>query len=359
MARLAKKTPEVLEMILSRISRGDYGKGPLPSTRKLADELGVSKFTILCAYRNAEQRGLLQRAGRKRMVTLAPGRRRKRPMRLACVVPAVDLVSSFHWFLSIDSVAAKKGGAATLVDYRSASDPRLTQALGSDYDVIFLDPPPSPLPSLLVRLLAEKRNSVVPLYADMPELGLWGVDNMPAVAVDLLVFHLASLGHRKIHLVGGLPSVGRQQAIFHRWQECLAGIKAAGDYFAPTGEAGDMLAAAAEATRRLLAVDAQPAAIIFCDLLSAMGGYRALWGAGLYPGKNLHVAALTCEPEARYLTPSLTCLTVPSREIVIAEAVDSVLNGRGGKRSSWAQSVVPEIRLNVGESSGSWPKEES
>lgn len=203
MARPAKKTPEVLEMILSRISKGDYGKGPLPSTRKLADELSVSKFTILRAFSIAEQRGLLQRGGRNRMVTVAPGRRRKRPMRLACVVPAVDLVSSFHWFLSIDSVAAEKGGAATLVDYRSASDPRLTQALGSDYDVIFLDPPPSPLPSLLIRLLAEKRNSVVPLYADIPEVGLWGVDNMPAVAVDLLVFHMASLGHRRIHLVGG------------------------------------------------------------------------------------------------------------------------------------------------------------
>jgi DNA-binding LacI/PurR family transcriptional regulator len=351
MARPAKKTPEVLEMILSRISKGDYGKGPLPSTRKLADELSVSKFTILRAFSIAEQRGLLQRGGRNRMVTVAPGRRRKRPMRLACVVPAVDLVSSFHWFLSIDSVAAEKGGAATLVDYRSASDPRLTQALGSDYDVIFIDPPPSPLPSLLIRLLAERRNSVVPLYADMPEIGLWGVDNMPAVAVDLLVFHMASLGHRKIHLVGGLPSVGRQQAILHCWQECLAGIKAVGDYFAPSGESGDMLAAAADATRRLLAVDAQPTSIIFCDLLSAMGGYRALWGAGIYPGKNTHVAALTCEPQARYLTPSLTCLTVPSRESVIADAVDAVLSGRGGQREAWSQSVLPKIRLHGGESS--------
>jgi DNA-binding LacI/PurR family transcriptional regulator len=352
MPRPAKKTPEVLDMILKRIRKGVYGGGQVPSTRKLADELGVSKFTILRAYRMAEQRGLLQRVGRKRLVTVAPGRPRDRSIRLACVVPAVDLVSSFHWFLSIDSVAAEKGGVATLVDYRSASDPRLTQALGNDYDVIFLDPPASPLSSLLTRLLAKKRNAVVPLYADMPEVGLLGIDNMPAEAVDLLVFHMASLGHTKIHLVGGQPLIGRQQAILRCWQECLGGVKAVGDHFAPTGEGGDMLGAAEDATRRLLAVHPQPAAIIFCDLLSAMGGYRALWEAGMHPGKDLHVAALTCEPEARYLTPSLTCLTVPSRESVIAEAVEAVLTGRGGKRKGWTRNVLPKIRLHVGESSG-------
>jgi len=55
--RPAKRTPEVLEIILERIRKGEYARNPLPSTRKLAAELGVSKFTIDRAYCAAEKKG--------------------------------------------------------------------------------------------------------------------------------------------------------------------------------------------------------------------------------------------------------------------------------------------------------------
>ncbi len=38
MARPAKRTPEVLEIILERIRKGEYARKPLPSTRELAAE---------------------------------------------------------------------------------------------------------------------------------------------------------------------------------------------------------------------------------------------------------------------------------------------------------------------------------
>jgi DNA-binding LacI/PurR family transcriptional regulator len=351
MPRVAKKTPEVLDMILHRIRRGDYGRGPLPSTRKLGEELGVSKFTIICAYRLAEKKGLLHTVGRRRMVKTGK-KAARHPLRFACVVPAVDLASSFHWFLSIDNVAVERGGSATLVDYRSASDPRLTQALGGKFDVIFLNPPAGPLPPLLMRLIKEQRHTVVPLYADMPDPGLFGIDNMPVTAIDLLIFHLASLGHRRIDLIGGLPWTGRLAQMADRWRERLQGIGANGREFAPEHEEENLSAAAAAATRRLLATQPRPKAVIFSDFPAAMGGYRALWEAGLQPGKDLDVAALTCEPEATLLAPSLTSLEVPTRESVIAEAVDLVLARRSTERRNWAEAILPRIRLNQGESSG-------
>ena len=351
MARPAKRTPEVYEMIAERLRRGEYGRTALPSTRKLGAELGVSKFTILRALRMAEKKGLLNAKGRSRYA-LAPTGSKKRPVRFACVVPAVDLASSFIWFLSIDNVAVQRGGAATLIDYRSPTDPRLTQALSGKYDVVFYNPSPQPLTPLLSRLLAQNRTRVVPLYEDIPELELWGIDNMPVGAVDLLLFHLASLGHRTIHLVGCLPAVGRQQQLVERWRTRLKSMGAAGQSFFPQTTSLFLPGEALTLTRKLLAAHRHPPAIIFADLPSAVGGYRALWEAGLKPGTDVSVVALTCEPDAALMTPSLTSLKVPTREEVIEQVVDSVLRGARRSKDDWVRTVLPQIQLLPGESSG-------
>lgn len=337
-------------MLVERIRRGDYARGPLPSTRKLGAEFGVSKFTILRAFQQAQKEGLLALRGRNR---IAGGKtsRAKRGPRFACVVPAVDLASSFHWFLSIDNVASEQKGSATLVDYRSVTDPRLTQALGGKFDVIFLDPPHGELTPLVKRLLSEKRDRVIPLYEDLPELDLWGIDNMPVSAADLLIFHLASLGHREIHLVGSLPLAGRQQQLLDRWRSRLQAIGATGESYFPTDQGSFLPASAMSVTRSLLASDPRPQSVLFADLPAAIGGYRALWELGLAPGKDVSVAALTCEPEAALMTPSLTSLVVPSRESIIREAIEAISNGTLRARRNWDETVLPRVRVMHGESS--------
>ena len=350
MGRPATRTPEVYEMIVERLRRGEYSRGALPSTRKLGSELGVSKFTILRALRLAEKKGLLRSKGRNRFA-LSPSGSKKKAARFACVVPVIDLASSFNWFLSIDNVAVQRGGSATLIDYRSASDPRLTQALSGKYDIVFLNPSIHPLTPLLSRLLEQNRGSVVPLYEDIPEMGLWGIDNMPVGAVDLLVFHLASLGYREIHLIGCLPIAGRQQQLIDRWRSKLKAVGATGIPVFPSHENSFLPGEAHSLTRTFLASHPQTPAIIFADLLSAIGGYRALWEAGHKPGVDVAVAALTCEPEAALMTPSLTCLKVPSRETVIAEVADRILGGARRSKDDWVTTVLPQIRLLQGESS--------
>ena len=70
------------------------------------------------------------------------------------------------------------------------------------------------------------------------------------------------------------------------------------------------------------------------------------------PGVDVAVAALTCEPEAALMTPSLTSLTVPTRESVIEQVVDKILGGIRRSKDDWVKSVLPQIRLFSGESSG-------
>jgi len=355
MARPAKRTPEVYEMIVERLRRGEYGRSALPSTRKLGAELGVSKFTILRALRLAEKKGLLSSKGRSRFA-LTPSGSKKRAVRFACLVPAVDLASSFHWFLSIDNVAVQRGGSATLIDYRSFSDPRLTQALSGKYDIIFFDPASPELTPLLRRLLGANQDRVVPLYEDISELNLWGIDNMPVGAVDLLIFHLASLGHRDIHLVGSLPPAGRQQQLIDRWRARLKSVGATGVSIFPSKSGAFLPQETYALMPAFFSSHPRPQSILFADLPAAMGGYRALWEAGLKPGTDVAVAALTCEPEASLMTPSLTCLKVPTREAVIEEVVDTILKGGRRSKDDWVRTVLPQIRLLPGESSGKSPK---
>jgi DNA-binding LacI/PurR family transcriptional regulator len=351
MARPAKRTPEVYEMLAERLRRGEYGRSALPSTRKLGAELGVSKFTILRVLRLAEKKGLLSSKGRSRFALTLDGSK-KRVARFACIVPAVDLVSSFHWFISIDNVAVQRGGSATLIDYRSPTDPRLTQALSGKHDILFFDPSSSELPPLLLRLLSAKRSRIVPLYEDIPELNLWGIDNMPVEAVDLLIFHLASLGHREIHLVGSLPAVGRQQQLIDRWRSRLKSVGATGVSIFPS-KSGTFLPEETHALMpAFLSAHPHPQSILFADLPAAIGGYRALWEAGLKPGTDVAVAALTCEPEAALMTPSLTSLKVPTRETVLEEVVDAILQEKRRTKDDWIRTVLPQIQLLPGESSG-------
>lgn len=348
MARIAKRTPEVIELILERIKQGEYDRKALPSTRSLADELGVSKFTVYRAYCAAKKSGFVKCSGRKWVVT---GKGNVRSLNVAFIVPVADVPTSFLWFSSLDELVEGRRGRAHLVDYSGPSDSRLIRALQGNYDIIFFNPPHGPMPPLLERLLRKRRSNVVALYQDLPKLGIWGIDNMPVEAVDLLVFHLASKGIREIHLVGSQSVLGRQEQLVNQWRLCLSAVRATGDEFCPAESDASLLEAAARQTRALLARHPRPASIVFSDLPSAIGGYRVLWEAGLLPGRDLLVAALVCEPDAAYLTPSLTSILAPPRTTVLAEVCEQVLAGNGAERRDWSKRSLDRVRLFEGESS--------
>jgi len=349
MARVSKRTPEVLEVVLSRIQKGEYERCPLPSTRELAEELGVSKFTIHRAYREAEKRGHIKLSERSRFVTT------KSPspvLKVAYIVPAVDSPSNFLWFSSLDTVVTRRGGHATLVDYDGPNDSRLTQALLEDYNLVFISPPPiTQLPSILKRILSKAHERVVTLFQDMPELSILGIDNMPVKAVDLLIYHLVSRGAREIHLVGSQALNGRQKQLVECWASRLASVEAWGEKFFPeVDDKEEFPRAASLQTRELLARFPKPASIIFADLPAALGGCRALWNAGLHPGRDILVAVLSCEPEATYLTPSLTSLIAPSRISMLEETIDQILTKKKDERRRWAERALSRVRLFEGES---------
>lgn len=125
--------------------------------------------------------------------------------------------------------------------------------------------------------------------------------------------HLLSLGHRRIAMVGGPP--------FKSTRERIAGYRTAlqeagvppdlllekpGGFVAETGY---------EAARALLRAPDPPTAIFAGNDLQAIGVYRALYELGLHTPDDVSVVGFDDLPLARLLTPALSTVRQPVREM--------------------------------------------
>ncbi|MBA3794455.1 MAG: LacI family DNA-binding transcriptional regulator [Rubrobacter sp.] len=125
--------------------------------------------------------------------------------------------------------------------------------------------------------------------------------------------HLLSLGHQRIAMVGGPP--------FKSTRERIAGYRTAlqeagvppdpllekpGGFVAETGY---------EAARALLRAPDPPTAIFAGNDLQAIGVYRALYELGLHTPDDVSVVGFDDLPLARLLTPALSTVRQPVREM--------------------------------------------
>lgn len=125
--------------------------------------------------------------------------------------------------------------------------------------------------------------------------------------------HLLSLGHRRIAIVGGPP--------FKSTRERIAGYRTAlqeagvppdpllekpGGFVAETGY---------KAARALLRAPDPPTAIFAGNDLQAIGVYRALYELGLHTPDDVSVVGFDDLPLARLLTPALSTVRQPVREM--------------------------------------------
>ncbi|QIN85175.1 substrate-binding domain-containing protein [Rubrobacter tropicus] len=125
--------------------------------------------------------------------------------------------------------------------------------------------------------------------------------------------HLLSLGHRRIAMISGPAFKStRERAAGYRTALQEAGIQPEpllekpGGFVAETGHG---------ATRELLRLPDPPTAIFTGNDLQAMGVYRALYEAGLRAPDDVSVVGFDDLPFARLLTPALTTVRQPVREM--------------------------------------------
>jgi LacI family transcriptional regulator len=125
--------------------------------------------------------------------------------------------------------------------------------------------------------------------------------------------HLLSLGHRRIAVVGGPPFkstrarlAGYRTALQEAGVQPDPRLERSGGFVAETGY---------EAARALLRAPEPPTAIFAGNDLQAIGVYRALYEAGLRAPDDMSVVGFDDLPLARLLTPALSTVRQPVREM--------------------------------------------
>jgi LacI family transcriptional regulator len=160
---------------------------------------------------------------------------------------------------------------------------------------------------------------------------------------------LCDLGHRRIGLVNGIENLNFAARRRRGYEEGLAARGIAPDP-ALTFSRDMSEPYGYEATRRLLAADAPPTAILYASILPALGGLRALGEAGKKPGADISVIAYDDElsflqqSEGRNGIPFFTSLRSSIRaagrrvgELLIARIVDA---NTGAAHELWEAEFV-------------------
>lgn len=163
-------------------------------------------------------------------------------------------------------------------------------------------------------------------------------------AARLLVQHVVELGHRRIAFISGAPGLSTTQERLEGYQEAL---QAGGLEFDPAlVESGESLVApAAVAVRKVLALKSPPTAIVTANNLMTLGALRALRDAKLRVPDDVSLAAFDDVDWAEVFSPPLTVIAQPV-ESLGAKAVELLaqrIQDPNGKRKT--VRLTPELRV--------------
>ncbi|MEU6387636.1 LacI family DNA-binding transcriptional regulator [Streptomyces bauhiniae] len=129
-----------------------------------------------------------------------------------------------------------------------------------------------------------------------------------------LVTHLASLGHRRIGLVAGLPGLSTTDERIAGYRQGLAAAGLdADDELVVSGSSEST--GAERATAALLALPAAPTALVTANNAMTIGALRALRERGLGVPGDIALACFDDFAWADLFAPRLTAIAQPSREM--------------------------------------------
>lgn len=175
--------------------------------------------------------------------------------------------------------------------------------------------------------------------------------SLPCVWVDdraamlRIVEYLASLGHRRIGHVAGLPELWHTQRRIRALRDSVPRLDLDDAVSAPTDYSD---AEGAEVTRKLLAKRPRPTAIVYDSDVMAVAGLGVAIEMGLSVPEDVSIVAFDDSVLARLMHPALTALTRDTFALgeLVAETMLAAVDGT----ASSVQAPLP--RLVVRESTG-------
>lgn len=152
--------------------------------------------------------------------------------------------------------------------------------------------------------------------------------------------HLIALGHERFAIIAGTARHQYSQARVDGFRSALVAHGLAGDRLA-VGYGDWRRSGAAEAARVLLDQPDRPTAIFACSDRMALGVFDAAAERGLLVPRDLSVVGFDDLPEARWLSPGLTTVRQPVREMA-EQAARMLLRLIEGE-----QLQVPRVELQT------------
>lgn len=171
---------------------------------------------------------------------------------------------------------------------------------------------------------------------------------MPTVRIDNVAAartateHVLGLGHRRVAFLAGHPQLATAQDRSEGYRQALAANGLAVDGTLVVWSPGFTREAGARATRSLLDAGAQFTAIVCSNDEMAAGAQLALFERDLRVPFDVSLVGIDDLPSAEYMSPPLTTVRVPLRELG-ERSVEMLLRyqGRGWRASSPDHVVLP------------------
>ena len=235
-----------------------------------------------------------------------------------CVGIAMSVISNPYFsdiVCAIEAECARLGLMVFLSDTQDdpAQELKVVRALHERrVDGIILAPSADPERRAVAYLTEKKIPFVLVDRLLSPDFDQVGVQNKSAM--QLLVAHLASHGHRRIGFIAGPPGFSTAR---ERTEGYKAALKAAGLPFdeALLAPANASTEAADLATRKLFALPDQPTALAAGNNLTTIGAMHALRELGLRVPDDVALVGFDDFEWADYFEPRLTVIAQPCREI--------------------------------------------
>ncbi len=304
-----------------------------PTLRTIAEKLGVSTATVSLAMRDSAK---ISKDTRKRVKAAlvdfgyvyqrsAAGLRTSRTHTVGVILSSVSDPFFSALLASLERELTKAGRTVFLCN-SDESVPRQTQFIRrmSEYnaDGIIVSPAIGSTPEDFSTTLAATLPLVFVSRA-MTELRFDYVVNGDREASKLAMRHLIGLGHRRIALVGGDPSVTPFRERMRGYRESLdhAGIEFDG---ALTLSTLPNRLAGFEAARWISQLIPRPTAAVCYNDAVALGLMAGLQRVGLFPGRNFALVGHEDVEEASMVNPGLT-VTAVSREEMSRRATAALI----------------------------------
>lgn len=199
-------------------------------------------------------------------------------------------------------------------------------------------------------LLDRRKIPFVTLGRSLTDVGQPWIDLDFEGMAATTMHRLAARGHTRIAVLRPVDDLNLGHVFLEACRQTLAGyglaIPDALVLRASPSEAGGYRAAQA-----LAAMDARPSAVVVLNDGTVTGLYHGLDAAGLTPGKDIDVIGLH-SPQARYLSPKLTCFELSLRDlgIALAESLLATMPAYAAHYSDAVQRRLWPMTLIEGES---------